>query len=108
MEKIAYLYNKGTRAFWLVLALVFVYILISAMFDNTPSQVKDAKTSLFLGYRAHIYETAQCDIEETDEKWTIFCHPEDKNTGGLFEVDQDGSIQALNGTGQTHLARLEL
>lgn len=108
MGQLAYLYSKGVKGFFIILLLVLAYIVITSMFDNTPSQVKDAKTSLFLGYRTHIYETAQCDIKESNDKWTIFCHPEGKDTGGLFEVDQDGSIQALNGTAQTHLARLEL
>lgn len=106
MNKLAYLYGKFTKAFFFVLALVFVYIVLTSMLDNTPSQVKDAKTNLFLGYRAHIYETAECDVNNADDNWTIFCHPKGKDTGGLFGVDKDGSIHALNGTAQTHLVEL--
>lgn len=108
MDKLAYLYKKFTKAFFLVLALVFAYIVLTSMLDNTPSGVKDAKTSLFLGYRASIYDTAQCDIKQANDTWTIFCHPEDGDNGGLFEVYKDGSIHPLNGTAQTHLAILKL
>lgn len=108
MEKLAYLYSKGVKGFFVILLLVFVYIVITSMFDNTPSQVKDAKTSLFLGYRAHIYETARCDIEESKCQWTVFCHPEGKDTGGLFGVDDDGSIHPINGMAQAHVSGLGL
>ncbi|MBF4432796.1 hypothetical protein EA848_25110, partial [Vibrio anguillarum] len=48
--------SKGLKLWLVVIGIIILYAVISSSFDDTPQQVKDAKTDLFLAYSSSIYE----------------------------------------------------
>ncbi|ENI8058151.1 hypothetical protein ABZX01_003805 [Vibrio vulnificus] len=105
--------NKGFKLWFAVIGLIILYAVISSSFDDTPQQVKDAKTDLFLAYSSSIYEQSVCDTKDFDGTWIILCHPRGTASGGLYEVSYKESspayvLSAINGKAQQHLPKLQL